>query len=279
MTLVIDASVAVKFFFPESGHDQATAILESAEPIIAPDLIIPELLNVLWKKGARGEVSPHQTSEIVADLPMTFPTIIPSVDVAGEALLLAGRLRHPVYDCLYLATALASGATLVTADESFADKVRAAGLGSVVLDLSDWSEARADPLLPRTDLREEVQRLSLLVERTFEGLSESARGSTDPETIAFISMEAVAPAFDSPAYRRLTQLIDSLSGEEVASLVALAWLGRREEHDDLRLHVERARLMLGNDRRQRTTYVISILPTVAAGYERYKRLSGSEATH
>jgi len=280
MTLVIDASVAVKFFFPESGHDQATAILESAEPIAAPDIIIPEILNVLWKKSTRGEISRHQANEVIANLPMTIPTIIPSVEIANEAFVLAENLRHPVYDCLYLAGALASGALLITADESFVRKVSVAGLGPIVVDIKDWSAlfvgTRAIPL--RRNLIQEVERLSALVQKTFRALGDSAKGSA-ASGLPVIPAAAYAPAFDSPAYRRLKDLVNSLSGDEIAQLVALAWLGRGHEHGDLGLHVENARLMIGEDHRQHTPYIISILPTVALGYERYQQAVGNDPTH
>jgi len=41
-------------------------------------------------------------------------------DLAPEAFRLARLLDHPVYDCLYLALAMESGAPVVTADRRFA---------------------------------------------------------------------------------------------------------------------------------------------------------------
>jgi predicted nucleic acid-binding protein len=42
MTLVVDASVAFKWFAQEDGTDRALAFLERGEPIVAPGLILAE---------------------------------------------------------------------------------------------------------------------------------------------------------------------------------------------------------------------------------------------
>ena len=43
--------------------------------------------------------------------------------VCADALRIAAALRHPAYDCVYLALARQIGATLVTADERFMNLV------------------------------------------------------------------------------------------------------------------------------------------------------------
>ncbi|HEX4158156.1 MAG TPA: type II toxin-antitoxin system VapC family toxin [Rhizomicrobium sp.] len=49
MTLVIDSSVAAKWFLEESGSAEAEA-LQLRDDVIASDLLIPEVLNTIWKK-------------------------------------------------------------------------------------------------------------------------------------------------------------------------------------------------------------------------------------
>jgi len=48
-TLVVDAGVVVKWYIPESGSDRAAALLETDRRLIAPDLLLAEVANVLWK--------------------------------------------------------------------------------------------------------------------------------------------------------------------------------------------------------------------------------------
>ncbi len=45
-----------------------------------------------------------------------FSRIVPTEELAGAALRFAIDLRHPIYDCFYLALAEREEATLVTAD-------------------------------------------------------------------------------------------------------------------------------------------------------------------
>jgi predicted nucleic acid-binding protein len=45
---------------------------------------------------------------------------VPIGQYADVALALAGELAHPVYDCLYLAVAVANQTHVVTADRRFA---------------------------------------------------------------------------------------------------------------------------------------------------------------
>ena len=68
-----------------------------------------------------------------------YPGMFPgplSHALAGRALELASRLRHPAYDCFYLALAEARSAHFVTADRRLLDRLvgtpwaeRAVGLG------------------------------------------------------------------------------------------------------------------------------------------------------
>ena len=49
MALVVDASVAVRWLFDLIGAEQADALLQSSEPLIAPDLVFSEITNAAWK--------------------------------------------------------------------------------------------------------------------------------------------------------------------------------------------------------------------------------------
>ena len=58
----------------------------------------------------------------------------PSGPFLGRALALARRLRHPVYDCIYLAQA--EGATLITADQRLLSRVARRRTRAAVVDLA-----------------------------------------------------------------------------------------------------------------------------------------------
>ena len=62
-TLVIDASVAVKWVVEENGTPEVLALRQRAR-LIAPELLVAECANILWKKrpSCRGFVPTAETT-------------------------------------------------------------------------------------------------------------------------------------------------------------------------------------------------------------------------
>jgi predicted nucleic acid-binding protein len=116
VTLVIDASVACKWFISEPHADRAEELLAGDETLIAPDLIIPEVCHVAWLKLRRSEITSDQASAMVDGLPELLDEIVPAMQLAARALAIASALVLPAYDCFYLALAGLRGTRLVTAD-------------------------------------------------------------------------------------------------------------------------------------------------------------------
>ena len=105
MTLVVDASIAAKWFVAEDGREQALQLLDLPDRQ-APDLIVAEVANVVWKKAVRGQVTDAQARAICSALPRYFDSLHTSERLVESAIAIALALRHPLYDCLYLACAL-----------------------------------------------------------------------------------------------------------------------------------------------------------------------------
>jgi predicted nucleic acid-binding protein len=118
MTLVIDASVAVKWILPEIGSDDAASLRAPGTDLIAPSLVIAEIGNALWKKCLRGEVARRDTAPALRLAISQFTGIVAFESLADSAIELAVSLRHPIYDCFYIALAERENAPLVTADEN-----------------------------------------------------------------------------------------------------------------------------------------------------------------
>lgn len=120
MSLIVDASVAVKWFAAEEGTEAAQVLLEdSGDALLAPDLLLIEVANALWKKWKRGVIVRAQLRDAISELGYVFPppNLVPVADLADEAADLAGDLGHPIYDCLYIAlTRRTRGGVLVTDD-------------------------------------------------------------------------------------------------------------------------------------------------------------------
>ena len=116
MNLVIDASVAIKWFVKENLHDEARRLLDGQDDLHAPDLLVAELANVAWKKTARREIDARQARDIALAYLDGVPRLWSSADLVDRALQIALELGHPIYDCLYIACAEAVSGVLVTAD-------------------------------------------------------------------------------------------------------------------------------------------------------------------
>ncbi len=116
MKVVVDASVAVKWLFAEPHSHEARQLLGPHFALLAPDFVLTEVANVIWKKARRKEIpSARPYIEELANIPDAV-VLQPSADLVAQAAGLAVRIDHPVYDCLYLACAEAQSAPLVTAD-------------------------------------------------------------------------------------------------------------------------------------------------------------------
>ena len=116
MELVIDASVATQWFFPEEKSAAASAIFEEGATLIAPDLIVSELTNVCLKKISRREATLSQARAAYYSLDDILDDLVPTRALALPALEIAVELNHPAYDCFYIALAQARGVEMVTAD-------------------------------------------------------------------------------------------------------------------------------------------------------------------
>lgn len=132
MSLVVDASVAIKWFVQEDLYQDAWDLFDREEPPYAPDLIVPEVANVAWKKATRGDIGWQQVREIVNRISSGIPILFASVELSVRALGIARALNHPVYDCLYIACAEVLDSELVTADKRLWQATRETDLASRV---------------------------------------------------------------------------------------------------------------------------------------------------
>lgn len=125
MTLVVDASVALKWYLADEPYAaEARSILQSGEALVAPELVIAQTCNAAWRGVRIGRVDPTQAAEIARSLPRLFGTLVGSSALAERAMAIAFELDHAVYDCFYLAIAEASASPLITADNRLLRKIR-----------------------------------------------------------------------------------------------------------------------------------------------------------
>lgn len=138
MSYIVDASVAVKWFVIEPHRDKARALLLAhGGDLEAPDFLLLELANIVWKKVRLGQIEQGNAFPILADTREFITRFHPGETLLDRALEIALALDHPVYDCLYLACAELSGRTLITDDRRLAGAVRGTTLEDRVETLAD----------------------------------------------------------------------------------------------------------------------------------------------
>jgi predicted nucleic acid-binding protein len=114
--VIVDASVAVKWLVPETHEAAAESLLDSADELVAPDLLLTEVANALWKKALRRELTLGEASTALSRLSAGAIDLVPTPPLLQSAMAIAHRLKHPIYDSIYLALADTEDGVIVTAD-------------------------------------------------------------------------------------------------------------------------------------------------------------------
>ena len=130
--LVLDASVALKWYLPRAGETlvgEAFEVLRQYRDheiqLITPGFLWAEFGNVLWKAVRQGRMPEDAAAKAIAEMRGWKIPDIPLIDLVPFALSIAVSTGRTVYDCLYVALAVQSGGELVTADERLANALAA----------------------------------------------------------------------------------------------------------------------------------------------------------
>ena len=120
MTVVVDASFALKWALPEQHTREALALWDrwqaSSEQVIAPPIFRSEVTNVLHVRARRGHLARSDASEILDFLISTVEISEPA-PLYQRAFAMASEFHlGAAYDALYLALAESRGCEVWTAD-------------------------------------------------------------------------------------------------------------------------------------------------------------------
>jgi predicted nucleic acid-binding protein len=137
-TLIVDASVAVKWLVLEDMSDVAKELYGTGDHLVAPRLITTEIANALARKTIQGMLTPQEAKYHFSSLRQFLPDLIDVDELIEPALENSCILRHPIYDLIYLEAARRLDAQLVTADRRLAAKVAGTDLARHLTLLSDW---------------------------------------------------------------------------------------------------------------------------------------------
>ena len=116
-TVVLEASAVIRIM---EGAPQAVPLQEAllrANLVVAPELMLTEVANALWRLQRAGQLKADGLQERLTRAAELVDHIEPDRHLQVEALALACHLDHPVYDCLYLALARREAAALLKAGQ------------------------------------------------------------------------------------------------------------------------------------------------------------------
>ena len=127
--LVIDASVAVKWYTREEHREKALRLREDhingELTLTAPYLLAYEVINALRFNPS---LTPGDLEDAVAALFLLGIELEPPTrESMTEATHIAERYDTTIYDAAYLSLAIHENATLVTSDKRLAEKSRETG--------------------------------------------------------------------------------------------------------------------------------------------------------
>ena len=270
MKLTVDASVVAKWFLTEPQSEEACKLLAPRIHLHAPEFLLIEYANIIWKIVHRREIPDAQPYlEGLASIPEAV-TLHRSGDFLDSAARIAITMDHPVYDCLYLACAKETKSVLITADQPFAKK--AVGTGTEVWALgspgvADQIEMAATAPIIGGDKVEQLIEAFEFYERVERRVLDDVDKRT--EGLAIPSSADIGLFLDSPAYKRLVGMVNDLSDEERIDLLAIGWLGAGHFNANWQGNLEHAYEMAG---RVDDGYVVSKAHHWQAGYVHLKRL-------
>lgn len=124
--IVVDASVAVKWFIPEAGEEAAAKLLGGKKRLIAPALIRLEVTGAILRRYREGHLSEKKAREGThaweAMLQHRVVRLVPDAELFDDAVQMAFLAKHTLADCLYLAVAKELDAPVITADKPMRDR-------------------------------------------------------------------------------------------------------------------------------------------------------------
>jgi predicted nucleic acid-binding protein len=138
MAIVIDASVATKWFVVEDESDRALELARREPFLMAPAIILVEVANTLWKKHRAGLFGADDAAFARSSLPRYFGELIDDAQLLDDAWAMAVALGHPIYDCLYLACAQRAGTVVITSDRRLILRLAGTSYAPLAIALADW---------------------------------------------------------------------------------------------------------------------------------------------
>jgi len=116
MIAVIDVSAAIEIILQKQKKDLFNSRYKEASWVLAPDLYVSELSNVLWKYYKAKVISHEDCIQYVEDGINMIDDFIDGRELWKEALGEGIKNNHSIYDMYYSVLARRNDAVLITND-------------------------------------------------------------------------------------------------------------------------------------------------------------------
>ena len=132
---VVDASVAAKWFMPETDSELALQLIQPHIRLLAPEFLYAELGSVFLKRLARGDITHEECSTAFRKLDFMTVDAEPAAGLVADAYRIALETGRSFYDCLYLALAVRREVPLITEDQRFWNAIQSTRYAECVVRL------------------------------------------------------------------------------------------------------------------------------------------------
>lgn len=128
MTAVLDVSAAIEILLKKDKKELFDSHYQSASWVIAPDLYVSELSNVLWKYYKAKVISHEECLQYVEDGISFIDDFIDARELWKEALGEGIKSNHSIYDMFYFVLTRRNDGKLITNDGPLAEICGKAGV-------------------------------------------------------------------------------------------------------------------------------------------------------
>ena len=129
--IVIDANVAIEVARNTNRGKEFDDLIANADKTIAPTLFLSEVANAIWKYAVFGNPPVEGWQQLFEVAVSEIDEFVPDASLFPEALSEAVKLKHSVYDMLYLVLARRTASPLLTGDRRLVALCEGAGVTCV----------------------------------------------------------------------------------------------------------------------------------------------------
>jgi predicted nucleic acid-binding protein len=124
MIVVLDVSAAIEIILQKEKKELFNSVYKKGTWIIAPDLFVAEITNVLWKYHKAKVITHEDCIQYVQDGIDLVDDFIDARELWKESLSEGIKNNHSIYDMYYSVLARRNDAVLITNDGPLADICR-----------------------------------------------------------------------------------------------------------------------------------------------------------